>query len=159
MARTSQEHHDMVEIEKKVAKSQGIKHSLAEAEAEHSSDDEDAKQGKKQKATNNQKSPYNQKSPKPLDTSKDLPTVEFKNHFDHEGHQIFGLDEDVRSVKVTPVKAGKGNWAKLDDWTIVHWKTWHDGQQVEDSRTSGDKKPKTFRLGNYEVPKCWDIAI
>jgi hypothetical protein len=84
-----------------------------------------------------------------LDTSKDLPVIKFKTPFDHEGHTDSELTNLVPKVKVSAVKPGVGNWAALDDWTIINYKTWNDGQLVEDSKTKGDKKPLTFRLGHY----------
>ena len=59
VARSSKENHDIVEIEKKVAKTQGITHALAE-HGDSSDDDDDKTHGKTKK-----KSVYNAKSPKP----------------------------------------------------------------------------------------------
>lgn len=49
----------------------------------------------------------------------------------------------------------------LHDWTTVHWKAYQNDNLVEDSRAcvNGNCTPKVFRLGHYEVSKCWDIAL
>jgi hypothetical protein len=40
----------------------------------------------------------------------------------------------------------------------VHWKGYLGNKKVEDSR-DWFHHPKTFRLGHYQVTKCWDIAL
>ena len=55
----------------------------------------------------------------------------------------------------------KGNGPKcmMNDWISVHYKAFDmDGKLVGDSK-GVDGRPKMFRLGHYEVSKCWDIAL
>ena len=62
--------------------------------------------------------------------------------------------------------AGKGGKCAVNDWAIVHYKEWldhddYDKLTVADSdkdQTTGGA-PKVFRLGRFEVSKCWDIAL
>ena len=47
----------------------------------------------------------------------------------------------------------------MNDWISVHYKAFDmDGKLVGDSK-GVDGRPKMFRLGHYEVSKCWDIAL
>ena len=65
------------------------------------------------------------------------------------------------SVKIDMHQKGDGPLCMLHDWTTVHWKAYEGDRLVEDSRTWAENNgtPKVFRLGHYEVSKCWDIAI
>jgi len=48
----------------------------------------------------------------------------------------------------------------MHQWALIHWKGWNqDGKLIEDSRKLRHNKPDYFRIGHYEVSKCWDIAV
>lgn len=63
-------------------------------------------------------------------------------------------------MKINVAKEGKGErLCQLNDYTTVHWKGYKDDQLVEDSRQFLTASPQTFKLGHFEVAKCWDMAI
>ena len=48
----------------------------------------------------------------------------------------------------------------MNDWVSLNWKGKDpSGLTVFDSSTVDGGKPLLFKLGHYEVSKCWDIAI
>lgn len=48
----------------------------------------------------------------------------------------------------------------MNDWVSLTWKGFNpDGKLVFDSSKVGNGAPLMFRLGHYEVSKCWDIAV
>lgn len=100
-----------------------------------------------------------QKTAEQAKDNMSAPWVEFDNAYGHEGFQPEALKQDIADVKIETTEAGKGPFCKLHDWTTVHWKGYRNGILVEDSREFDQKLPKVFRLGHYEVSKCWDIAM
>jgi len=50
-------------------------------------------------------------------------------------------------------------YCKLHDWAVVHYKAIVEGKVVENSRTYEGGKPRVFKLGHFEVSKCWDISL
>jgi hypothetical protein len=95
---------------------------------------------------------------------KPHPEVHFDNSYGHPGYDRKSLNVDVADVKIHTIKAGSSTTkCALNDWTTVQYKVFQDERMVEDSRAQPGKlngtRPKLFRLGHYEVSKCWDIAL
>lgn len=89
------------------------------------------------------------------------PRIEFDHPQDHPGYGQADLGSDVAQVKIEMHQAGDGPLCMLHDWATVHWKAYQNDRLVEDSRSweQSNGTPKVFRLGHYEVSKCWDIAL
>ena len=87
------------------------------------------------------------------------PRIEFDHPQDHPGYRESDLGSDIAQVKIETHQKGDGPLCMLHDWTTVHWKAYQNDRLVEDSREEGNGIPKVFRLGHYEVSKCWDIAL
>lgn len=86
--------------------------------------------------------------------------MEFYRDFDHVGYDRNQIANDMHRIKIDRTKKVETNpFCARDDWTTVHYKAYRDDQLVEDSRTFEQGKPKVFRLGHYEVNKCWDISL
>ena len=86
--------------------------------------------------------------------------VEFYKEYDHVGYDRGQIANDMGRIKVERTKKEEANhFCARDDWTTVHYKTYNEDQLIQDSRTFEQGKPKVFRLGHYEVSKCWDISI
>ncbi len=53
----------------------------------------------------------------------------------------------------------------MNDWANVSWKSYRTNDENElievhnSDKAAGGEGPKVFLIGNYEVSKCWDIAI
>lgn len=47
------------------------------------------------------------------------------------------------------------DWAKVS-WTALDTST---GKVVENSKTWKQGNSRLFRIGHFEAPKCWDVAI
>jgi len=48
----------------------------------------------------------------------------------------------------------------MNDWVSLNWKGYNkEGKLIFDSAKINDGRPYRFRLGHYEVSKCWDIAV
>jgi FKBP-type peptidyl-prolyl cis-trans isomerase len=90
----------------------------------------------------------------------DPAVVDFDDVYDRYGISRQGLLNDMNQIKIEKTKEVTDKpFCKLHDWTTVHWKGYLDGQLVEDSHSYLEGKPKVFKLGHFEVSKCWDIAI
>ena len=91
-----------------------------------------------------------------------IPVVDFDQEYDHIGYTRQALLNDIDAIKiqrsVLPDDKEKP-FCKLNDWAVIHYKAIVDGKITEDSRTFETKKPRVFRLGRFEVSKCWDIAL
>ena len=94
------------------------------------------------------------------DNSYSKSRVEFDNSFDHDGWLEHGLANAVSRVQVNTTKSAAGDYCQTHQWAFVNWKGWDQrGKLVEDSRKKRGGKPDFFRIGHYEVSKCWDIAV
>ena len=48
----------------------------------------------------------------------------------------------------------------MNDEVRLHWKGYNpDGKLIFNSRKINNFNPSIFKLGHYEVSKCWDIAL
>ena len=49
----------------------------------------------------------------------------------------------------------------MNDWARVKWSAidTSTGQEVENSATYKQGNSQLFRIGHFEVSKCWDVAI
>ena len=48
----------------------------------------------------------------------------------------------------------------MNDRVKLHWKGYNpDGKLIFNSRKINNFNPSVFKVGHYEVSKCWDIAI
>jgi FKBP-type peptidyl-prolyl cis-trans isomerase len=75
------------------------------------------------------------------------------------GYDPQAILNDMERIKIvkTKEKLDQG-FCELDDYITVHWKGYLGKEKVEDSM-GWFHKPKVFRLGHYQVTKCWDIAL
>jgi|TARA_B110001450_G_C17578999_1_gene464080 FKBP-type peptidyl-prolyl cis-trans isomerase len=63
-------------------------------------------------------------------------------------------------MKVNITTKSKGPYCSENDFVVATWKKWNgtDGTKMEDVKEKGDGRPAVFRVGNFEVSKCLDIA-
>ena len=48
----------------------------------------------------------------------------------------------------------------MDQWAFVNVKGYDTrGKLVQDTKQTRKNHPKFFRIGHFEVSKCWDIAV
>lgn len=89
--------------------------------------------------------------------------IEFRNSYDHINHQGHGLSLDADQVQLTVVKdvSASAHQCQADDFAVVHWKGYENDTMkfVQDSRVVRKGKPAYYRIGAYQVSKCWDIAF
>ena len=85
--------------------------------------------------------------------------VYFNRDYDHVGYERQAIENAMNRIKITKTleKPDQG-FCQVDDFITVHWKGYLKDKKVEDSQ-AWFHRPKTFRLGHYEVTKCWDIAL
>jgi len=61
------------------------------------------------------------------------------------------------------LRKGDGNNCELNQWATVSWKAYVNGEEPQEiynsRREAAGEGPKQFRIGNYQVSKCWDMAI
>ena len=66
-------------------------------------------------------------------------------------------------IHFTKTKEGPEDapFCQLNDWVRVQWSALDTstGQIVQDSHSWKQGNSRLFRLGHYEVSKCWDVAI
>jgi len=86
--------------------------------------------------------------------------AEFYDHNDILGHTDGRVLQQSQFIKVNKVKDGDGEKCRMNDWVSLNWKGYNpDGKLLFDSSKVGNGRPLLFRLGHYEVSKCWDIAV
>ena len=84
--------------------------------------------------------------------------VRFHRPYDHVGHSDLENEKDLAKVKIEMTNNGVGSYCDQDDWVFLHYKAWlPDGTLVRDTKKS--HMNIVFRLGHYEISKCWDIAL
>lgn len=92
---------------------------------------------------------------------KAMPKIEFKNSYAHTNWNMQGLYKDIGNTHLTMIKsAPAAHKCAMDDWVFLHYKGWDsNGKVITDSRKARNNHEAYFRVGNYEMSKCWDIAI
>jgi len=94
-----------------------------------------------------------------------FPQIEFDHSAEIEGfNNGLALQDAISLVKLDTLQEGQGESCSLHDWAAINYKTFKNGQLVENSRVKKDSKKgysknTFFQVGHYEVSKCWDIAI
>ena len=69
-------------------------------------------------------------------------------------------DMDATRVKVEIKEGGQGSsFCQKGEWVLTNYKGFSGDQEVIDSKSDNNDKPKVFRLGTYQVSKCWEIAM
>ena len=154
---------------KKDDKKTHLPQSKAQASAKdvgHNPDDTPENMKKKQEEHDKNQADSKQSADESKEKSRtdtwSLPVVDFDKEYDHIGYTRQALLNDIDNVKIkkSVVSSWKDDpYCKLHDWAVVHYKAIVEGQVVENSRTYEGGKPRTFRLGHFEVSKCWDIAL
>lgn len=67
--------------------------------------------------------------------------------------------ENIKVLDNKVIKKG-GRKCNAQDWATVHWQTFDEyGKKLEDSREYKKKKPTVFKIGQFHVARCWDIAL
>ena len=91
--------------------------------------------------------------------------IEFANSYDHEGYTRGMLQsEAIPFIHFEVLEPGPpGTECMMNDWATVHYKTYNKEDLKSPPKVS-DKEvyaqgTKLFLVGNYQVSKCWDIAI
>jgi len=62
----------------------------------------------------------------------------------------------VNKIKSAPT----GHQCALHDWAFIHYVGWNDkGKEIVNSKKARHGHAAYYRIGHYEMSKCWDIAI
>lgn len=87
--------------------------------------------------------------------------IEFANSYGHSNYNNHGLTKDIGNVHVTKTKSVPGGHkCSMNDWVFMHYKGWDSkGMEIVDSKKKRNGHEAYFRVGQYEMSKCWDIAI
>lgn len=86
--------------------------------------------------------------------------AEFFDHDDRLGHTDDVIKRQSEFINMNTIRAGKGDKCLMSDWASVKYKGYKPGgQEVYDSSNSVNGGKKYFRVGYYEVSKCFDIAV
>lgn len=86
----------------------------------------------------------------------------FANPTDMENYGADAMQYAMENIKVLDNKVIKkgGRRCNAQDWATVHWQTFdNDGKKLEDSKEFKKKRPTVFKIGQFHVAKCWDIAL
>lgn len=98
--------------------------------------------------------------PAMLETKKryyNMFNAEFYRNADMLNHSNRQITNESEWIGIETEVQGKGDKCMMSDWASVTFEGFTpDGNKVYDSH---DKKAFNFRVGHYEVSKCWDIAI
>ena len=92
---------------------------------------------------------------------KKLPVIEFSNSYGNTNYINHGLTKDIGKVHITKTKTAPGaHKCSLNDWVVLHYKGWDSkGMVIADSRAKRNNHEAYFKVGHYQMSKCWDIAI
>jgi hypothetical protein len=96
--------------------------------------------------------------------------IDFDRTYDHVGYTGQALLNDMDRIKVKVIKeqddeyihhdkSAKLDYCQLHDWVTVNYKAFDKGGLEVYNSFADTERPKSFRLGHYEVSKCWDIAL
>ena len=86
--------------------------------------------------------------------------AEFYNHNDMMGHTDGKIGNQMQFIVLEQIKEGIGEKCAMNDYLALTWKGFNmDGKLLFDSKKENHGKPMVFRLGHYEVSKCWDVAL
>lgn len=83
--------------------------------------------------------------------------AEFFHNQDHINYSDGQVSRASEFIGLETLREGKGDKCMMHDWATIYFEGWtQDGQKV---LSDYESKPYNFRVGHYEVSKCWDIAI
>lgn len=92
-----------------------------------------------------------------------LPEFQFKEGKSHEGFGELTAAVDFPSMRMQTLRKGAGELCAMDNWAVINYKAYLNGEDadlIHNSRKSAaGEGSKKFRVGNYEVSKCWDMAV
>ena len=83
--------------------------------------------------------------------------TEFKNDYDHEAHKSEALKIDYDKVILDKTLTKEGRLCQADEWAVVKWKSF--SLETGKETTSNYQNPTAWKIGEYKVSKCWEIAV
>lgn len=94
------------------------------------------------------------------DTNK-TPEIDFARRYDQVGYSNEEIAAVRDAVKITKTKTAKGRYCGLNEFAVVWYQGWDEAGSIRfDNKKLGvTSRPKVFKIGNYQVSKCWDVAI
>ena len=75
------------------------------------------------------------------------------------GYNSMQIAQDRAAIKVNITQKAKGPYCKMNEFAIVSFKGWDEtGALRYDTNDQEYKKHMSFKIGHYQVSKCWDIV-
>lgn len=88
------------------------------------------------------------------------PEIDFYQRDDHMGYSDSQISQDRARIEIEKVRSKKGRYCATNDWAVVYFKGFDQAGELRfTNQKYGKGEPKIFRIGHYQVSKCWDIAI
>lgn len=84
-------------------------------------------------------------------------SIKFKEPYDHEAHKSEPIANDFNSVQIDRSVTKEGRFCQPGEWAVVKWKAF--SEETGEETNTNEKNPTFWKIGEYKVSKCWEIAI